>query len=85
MRWRPALDQGYPGFMNKVRRTKATTSGRRDTSAKTLSLLKTVVAPPGGDLSEQGRRWQQENRAAIDCYNEWIAEHGLPLEEFRRF
>jgi post-segregation antitoxin (ccd killing protein) len=45
----------------------------------------TVVAPPGDGLSERGRHWLQENRAAIDCYNEWIAEYGLPLEEFRRF
>ena len=36
-------------------------------------------------VSEQGLRWQKDNEAAIDCYNRWIAGHGLPLEEFRRF
>ena len=71
--------------MNKLPGTKATDTGRPDTSADAASLLMTVIAPAGDDLSERGRRWQQENRAAIDCYNEWIAEHGLPLEEFRRF
>jgi post-segregation antitoxin (ccd killing protein) len=71
--------------MNKIRRSKVTNSGRRDTSAETVSALTTVLAPPGGDLSEQDRHWQRGNRAAIDCYNEWIAEHGLPLEEFRWF
>jgi post-segregation antitoxin (ccd killing protein) len=45
-------------------------------------------AETGGEvpaISEKFRQWQRENRAAIECYNEWIAEHGLPLEEFRRF
>jgi hypothetical protein len=36
-------------------------------------------------VSERGLRWQTENQIAIDCYNSWIAEHPLPLEEFRRF
>jgi hypothetical protein len=71
--------------MNKIRHTKATNTGRRNTPAEAVSPLMTVVAPPDGDLSERGRLWRQENRAAIDCYNEWIAEYGLPLEEFRRF
>jgi hypothetical protein len=83
--WRLALDRGYSGFMVKIRRSKATNSGRRDASAETVPSLMTFVAPPSDGLSEQGRHWQRENRAAIDCYNEWIAEQGLPLEEFRRF
>ena len=58
------------------------------TSAEAASSLMTVVtsaASVDGDLSEQCLQWQPENRAAIQCYNEWITEHGLPLEEFRRF
>jgi hypothetical protein len=69
--------------MNKLPDTKATNTGRPDTLGDAAPL--SVIAPAGDDLSERGRHWQQENRAAIDCYNEWIAEHGLPLEEFRRF
>jgi hypothetical protein len=71
--------------MNKIRRTKAPNTARPDMSADAVPPLMTVVAPPGDDLSERDRLWRQENRAAIDCYNEWIAEYGLPLEEFRRF
>lgn len=71
--------------MNKIHVTKATRTGQQDTSADAAPLLMTAIVPAGDDLSERGRHWQQENRAAIDCYNEWIAEHGLPLEEFRRF
>jgi antitoxin CcdA len=30
-------------------------------------------------------KWLAENRAAIEAYNKWIDEHGLPLEEYRTF
>ena len=30
-------------------------------------------------------RWNQENRAAIDAYNERIAREGLPLARYRSF
>jgi len=34
---------------------------------------------------ERNRRWQEENREAIDGWNAWVEEHGLPLERFRQF
>ncbi|GAA0301613.1 type II toxin-antitoxin system CcdA family antitoxin [Sphingomonas oligophenolica] len=34
---------------------------------------------------ERGRRWLEENRGAIDGWNAWVEEHGLPLEKYRRF
>jgi antitoxin CcdA len=30
-------------------------------------------------------RWNEENRAAIDAYNERIAREGLPLARYRSF
>ena len=35
--------------------------------------------------AERNRRWQDENKDAIDGYNAWIAEHGLPLAKYRMF
>ena len=29
--------------------------------------------------------WRQENAAALESSNAWIAEHGLPLARYRRF
>ena len=29
--------------------------------------------------------WLEENRAAIQSSNEWVAKHGLPLEKYRQF
>lgn len=34
---------------------------------------------------ERSRRWLEENQAAIEASNAWVAEHGLPLEEYRLF
>ena len=35
--------------------------------------------------AERGRQWKIDNKAAFDAYNLWVAEHGLPLDEFRQF
>ena len=41
-------------------------------------------------LAEQVRearkkRWVEENRESIQGWNEWVAEHGLPLAKYRPF
>jgi antitoxin CcdA len=33
----------------------------------------------------RGRRWREENAAAMDDYNRFIDAHGVPLSEFRKF
>lgn len=35
--------------------------------------------------AEKGRRWLEENREAIEYYNAYVAEHGLPLYQYRQF
>ena len=39
--------------------------------------------PP--EIDNATEHWRKENRAAIEAYNEWIDEYGLPLAEFRQF
>lgn len=34
---------------------------------------------------ETARRWEAENRSAIDGWNRWTAAHGLPLAQYRQF
>jgi antitoxin CcdA len=41
-------------------------------------------------LEEQVRKalrdaWLEENRGAIEYWNAWVEEHGLPLAEYRQF
>ena len=31
------------------------------------------------------RRWREENQDAMDAWNGYVAEHGLPLDDFRQF
>ena len=35
--------------------------------------------------AERNRRWNEENRDAIEAYNREVAEHGLLLEKYRMF
>lgn len=34
---------------------------------------------------ERHRRWKEENRAAIDEYNDYVEKNGLPLAKYRQF
>ena len=33
----------------------------------------------------KSERWKRENAAAIEDWNRWVEEHGLPLERYRMF
>ncbi|MDB5674068.1 MAG: Post-segregation antitoxin (ccd killing mechanism protein) encoded by the plasmid [Sphingomonas bacterium] len=35
--------------------------------------------------AEKSARWLEENQAAIEASNAYVAEHGLPLERYRVF
>lgn len=35
--------------------------------------------------AERERRFLEENRAAFDAANEWVAKNGLPLAKYRLF
>jgi antitoxin CcdA len=33
----------------------------------------------------RAKRWLEENKAALDAYNDYVAKHGLPLTKYRLF
>lgn len=35
--------------------------------------------------AEKARRWQEENREAIEAWNRWTEDNPLPLAEYRMF
>ena len=35
--------------------------------------------------AERNRRWQEDNKEAIEASNAWVEKHGLPLEKYRLF
>ena len=50
-----------------------------------------VDGPAPGSTNETNAKpvspaqWRIENRDAMEDYNRWIAEYGMPLERYREF
>jgi uncharacterized protein (DUF2342 family) len=38
-----------------------------------------------GVMSDEGKKWLEENAEAIRSMNDWVDKHGLPLEKYRLF
>lgn len=56
--------------------------------AKSLSVNISRAAEAGiaeAVRREKERRWREENREAIESWNRWVEENGLPLAEYRQF
>jgi antitoxin CcdA len=56
--------------------------------AKALHLNVSRLAEEGiaaAVREEKGRRWKEENREAMESWNEWVRENGLPFAEYRGF
>jgi antitoxin CcdA len=56
--------------------------------AKRLGINMSQACEAG--LSEQIRNaqkeeWKRENRDAIESWNKWVAENGMPYDEYRQF
>ena len=56
--------------------------------AKALDLNVSRLAEEGiaaAVREEKNRRWKEENREAMEAWNEWVRENGLPLAKYRLF
>ena len=56
--------------------------------AKSLSVNISRAAEAGiadAVRKEKERRWKEENREAIEGWNQWIRDNGLPLAKYRQF
>lgn len=53
----------------------------------TTENKKTFWQPPEqrGVASEEGKKWLEENAAAIRQWNEWAETNELPLAKYRQF
>jgi antitoxin CcdA len=57
-----------------------------DAKAMGLNLSETAERAIAEAVREERvRRWQEENREAIEATNRYVEEHGLPLAEYRQF
>lgn len=56
--------------------------------AKALSVNISRAAEAGisdAVRKEKERRWKEENREALESWNRWVEENGIPLAEYRQF
>ena len=57
-----------------------------DAKAMGLNLSETAERAIADAVREEKvRRWKEENREAMEAYNRYVEEHGLPLAEYRLF
>ena len=50
---------------------------------KTSSTRQAEARRPA--ISDEGRKWLQENAEAIESINRWVEKNGLPLGKYRTF
>lgn len=56
--------------------------------AKSLSVNVSRAAEAGiadAVRREKERRWKEENSEAIERWNRWVEENGIPFSEYRQF
>ncbi|HEY3846506.1 MAG TPA: type II toxin-antitoxin system CcdA family antitoxin [Acetobacteraceae bacterium] len=56
--------------------------------AKELNIVLSQACERGlaASVAEaRAQRWREQNRAAIQTWNDYVEQHGLPLDEFRQF
>lgn len=75
-------------FTAPRRATNISLPGDMVEEAKRLGINVSQACETG--LQEQvqkalGEEWKRENREAIESWNKWIAENGMPYDEYRRF
>lgn len=84
--------------MSTIASRKAVSATRRATNLSLDSALIESAKELGINISracerglaeqiseERGKRWLAENQAAIEGWNRYVEEHGLPLEKHRLF
>ena len=80
--------QGFRGAANRKRPTNVSLDGALVEEAKALGINLSQACEEGlaaAAKKERERRWLEENRAAIESHNQWVAKHELPLAKYRMF
>jgi antitoxin CcdA len=55
----------------------------RELNVNLSKILETQ--PEQMNRQERARRWQEENRNAIEAHNRWVEEHGVFSDRLRQF
>ncbi|MDX8465811.1 type II toxin-antitoxin system CcdA family antitoxin [Mesorhizobium sp. VK23B] len=77
-----------PGSKSERKSVRLSIDSRLIEDAKALGIGISSVAEAAiaaAVSAEKTRRWQEENREAIDSWNDYVRRHGLPLAKYRLF
>ncbi len=83
------MHMNRPLRVNAAKRaTNVSLPGHMVDEAKRLGINVSQACETG--LQEQvrkalGEEWKRENRQAIESWNKWVAENGIPYDEHRQF
>ena len=83
------MHMNKPSRFNAPKRaTNVSLPGDMVDEAKRLGINVSQACESG--LQEQvrkalGEEWKRDNRQAIESWNKWVAENGMPYDEFRQF
>ncbi len=83
------MHMNRPSRVNAAKRaTNVSLPGNMVDEAKRLGINVSQACETG--LQEQvrkalGEEWKRENRQAIERWNKWVAENGMPYDEYRQF
>ncbi len=88
MRMTSAFSTARRATKAAVRATNVSLDSALVAEAKALGVNISMASASGLERAvKQARaeRWLEENRPALDSYNDWIEANGLPLEHLRLF
>lgn len=77
-----------PGRATKAARVNLTLDQALVDEAKVLGVSISQASNQGLAVAvkkARGEKWLEENRAALENYNEWVAKNGIPLAKYRMF
>lgn len=83
------MHMNKPSRFNAPKRaTNVSLPGDMVDEAKRLGINVSQACETG--LQEQvrkalGEEWKRDNRQAIESWNKWVAENGMPYDKFRQF
>ena len=82
------MTNAQPPYARATRPTNVTLRADLVKEAKSLGVNISLAASRGLEEEVARKRrehWLEENAAALDAYNSFVDEHGLPLEKQRLF
>ena len=80
--------QGFRGAANRKRPTNVSLDEALVEEAKALGINLSQACEEGlaaAAKAEREHRWLEENRAAIESFNDYVERHGVPLAHLRQF